>query len=153
MRVIEDAIVLSAAAHKGQKDKQGRPYIFHIIDVLSILGDAPEEVQIVAALHDIIEDTPMTIKELRIAGYSRAVVDAIDAITHQKSKETYADYIERCCQNPIARRVKLADVVRNMQRLDQLSDKDREKIGSKYADALGRLLDFSQDTYPADLPV
>src|SRR4051812_21696551 len=76
-----------------------------------------EEAQIVAVLHDVIEDTSVTAGDLRQAGFSEQVVVAVLCVTHRKD-ETYADYVVRCKGNDVARRVKLADLEDN-SRLDR----------------------------------
>ena len=76
-----------------------------------------EEAQIVAVLHDGIEDTSVTADDLRQAGFSEQVVAAVLCVTHRK-EEPYADYVVRCKGNEVARRVKLADLEDNW-RLDR----------------------------------
>src|SRR5205823_808729 len=73
--------------------------------------------QIVAVLHDLIEDTPVTADDLRQAGFSESVVAAVVCVTHRKG-EPYADYVVRCKGDEVARRVKLADLGDN-SRLDR----------------------------------
>lgn len=115
MATIETALQIAAAAHAGQRDKEGRPYILHPLRaMMSVEGD---DAQIVAVLHDVIEDTPVTADDLRRAGFAEHVVAAVLCVTHDKS-EPYADYVVRCRGNEIARRVKLADLADNT-RLDR----------------------------------
>jgi (p)ppGpp synthase/HD superfamily hydrolase len=110
MATIEKALQIAARAHEGQKDKQGRPYILHPLRVMAAVeGD---EAMIVAVLHDVIEDTAVTIDELRRAGFSETALAALLLVTHRKD-EPYSDYVVRCRQNDIARRVKLADLEDN----------------------------------------
>ena len=116
MATIEKAIQIAARAHEGQKDKDGQPYILHPLRaMMSVEG---EEAQIVAVLHDVIEDTSVTADDLRQAGFSEQVVAAVLCVTHRKD-EPYADYVVRCKGNEIARRVKLADLEDN-SRLDRV---------------------------------
>jgi hypothetical protein len=82
--------------------------------MMSVQG---EEAQIVAVLHDVIEDTPVTADELLRAGFGEQVVAAVLCVTHRKG-ESYADYVVRCKADDIARRVKLADLADNT-RLDR----------------------------------
>ena len=115
MATIGKALQIAAAAHEGQKDKKGLPYILHPLRaMLSVEG---EEAQIVAVLHDVIEDTTVTADDLRRAGFDEDVVAAVLCVTHQKG-EPYADYVVRCRGNEVARRVKLADLADNT-RLDR----------------------------------
>ena len=76
-----------------------------------------EEAQIVAVLHDVVEDTAVTLDDLRQAGFPEAVLAAVRCVTHDK-KEPYADYVVRCLADPVARQVKLADLEEN-SRLDR----------------------------------
>jgi hypothetical protein len=110
MATIEKALQLAAKAHEGQKDKEGLPYILHPLRVMmSVEG---EEAQIVAVLHDVIEDTSVTADDLRQAGFGEKLVAAVLCVTHRKD-EPYADYVVRCQGNDVARRVKLADLEDN----------------------------------------
>jgi (p)ppGpp synthase/HD superfamily hydrolase len=112
---IEKALQIAAKAHEGQTDKEGLPYILHPLRVmLSIEG---EQAQIVAVLHDVIEDTSVTADDLREAGFCEKVIDAVLCVTHRK-EDSYAEYVVRCKANEIARRVKLADLEDN-SRLDR----------------------------------
>jgi guanosine-3',5'-bis(diphosphate) 3'-pyrophosphohydrolase len=112
---IERALQIAAKAHEGQKDKSGKPYIFHPLRaMMSVEG---EEAQIVAILHDVIEDTSVTVDDLRQAGFSEKTIEGVLCVTHRKD-ETYADYVVRCKGNGVARRVKLADLEDN-SRLDR----------------------------------
>jgi (p)ppGpp synthase/HD superfamily hydrolase len=115
MANIEKALQIAAKAHEGQKDKEGQPYILHPLRaMMSVQG---EEAQIVAVLHDVIEDTSVTADDLRRAGFSEQLVAAILCVTHRKD-ESYADYVVRCKANAVARQVKLADLTDNW-RLDR----------------------------------
>src|SRR5262245_62351908 len=76
-----------------------------------------EAAQIVGVLHDVVEDTSVTLDDLRAAGFGEAVLAAVSLVTHDKG-EPYADYVVRCKSNDIARRVKLADLEDN-SRLDR----------------------------------
>jgi hypothetical protein len=106
---------IAAQAHEGQKDKEGLPYILHPLRaMMSVQG---EEAQIVAVLHDVIEETAVTADDLRRAGFSEPVVAAVVSVTHRKD-ESYADYVVRCKGNEVARQVKLADLADNW-RLDR----------------------------------
>jgi (p)ppGpp synthase/HD superfamily hydrolase len=116
MATIEKALLIAAKAHEGQKDKQGQPYILHPLRAMMSVEGA--EAQIVAVLHDVIEDTSVTADDLRKAGFSEKVVAAVLCVTHPKD-EPYTDYVVRCKGNDIARQVKLADLKDNA-RLDRM---------------------------------
>jgi (p)ppGpp synthase/HD superfamily hydrolase len=110
MSTIECALQIAARAHEGQKDKEGLPYILHPLRVMALVDGA--EAQIVAVLHDVVEDTAVTLEELRAAGFSEALLEAVRCVTHARH-EPYADYVIRCKANAIARQVKIADLQDN----------------------------------------
>lgn len=110
MASIEKALQIAALAHEGQKDKEGLAYILHPLRVMSRVNG--EEAQIVAILHDVVEDTPVSIDDLEAAGFNEVVLEALECVTHQQ-EESYADYVVRCKANAIARQVKLADLEDN----------------------------------------
>jgi len=122
MSTLERAIEIAAGAHAGQKDKVGQPYILHCMRVMMKLAKAND--RIVAALHDVVEDTLWTLPKLRQEGFPASVVNAVDAITHREG-ENYDDYIKRLGANAIARRVKLADLSDNMAHTRQMQHSDR----------------------------
>jgi len=137
MSTLERAISISALAHEGQADKGGAPYILHPLKVmLRLSGD---EERIVAVLHDVVEDTAVTLADLRDAGFSEATLNAIDSLT-KRDGETYQAFIERAARDPMARRVKLADLAENsdLSRLGTPSQKDLERI-AKYREAIDYL--------------
>ena len=107
MSTIATAIRIAAEAHANQLDKDGRPYILHPIAVMMAVpaGDA----QIVAVLHDVVEDTSVTQDELAGAGFSESILASLRLVTHAKD-EPYAQYVIRCKADPVARAVKLADL-------------------------------------------
>jgi (p)ppGpp synthase/HD superfamily hydrolase len=107
MSTIATAIRIAAEAHANQLDKDGRPYILHPIAVMMTVpaGDA----QIVAVLHDVVEDAGITPDELAGAGFSESVLASLRLVTHAKD-EPYAQYVIRCKADPVARAVKLADL-------------------------------------------
>ncbi len=104
--MLRDAITMAMLAHDGQTDKAGAPYIFHPIRVASTFSD--EILQVIAVLHDIVEDTEITLADLD-ARFPRSVVNAIEALT-RRDDETYKEFIDRVARNPNARLVKIADV-------------------------------------------
>ena len=127
-------------AHAGQTDKAGRDYVeAHVADVhRRVAGESPE-VQAVALLHDVLEDTACTEAELR-AAFPAAVVDAVVAITHRPG-EPRPDYYARVRTDPLALRVKLADVASNTDpgRMALLDEPTRARLTAKYATALAAL--------------
>lgn len=123
---LEDAILLATGAHRGQKDKGGAPYILHPLRLM-LKVDTDSE-RMAAILHDVVEDTTVTLKDLRDAGYPEPVLEAVDCLTRRKG-ELYEDFIRRIKPNPIARKVKLADLEDNMDlsRIPRPESKDLER--------------------------
>ncbi|MCC9604415.1 hypothetical protein LOC68_00810 [Blastopirellula sp. JC732] len=107
MASIEKAVAIAAQAHAGVKDKQGQPYLLHPIRVM--MGVEGEAAQIVAVLHDVVEDTSFTFDDLEQEGFSDEVLAALRLVTHEKD-QPYADYVIACKANPITRQVKLSDL-------------------------------------------
>ncbi|HLM59193.1 MAG TPA: HD domain-containing protein [Pyrinomonadaceae bacterium] len=131
---IEDAILIAAQAHKGVKDKAGAAYILHPLRMMMRLNSEAE--MITAVLHDVVEDTrdnpeesKWTIEKLRAQGFSKEVLEAVECVTNREG-EAYEKFIERAGKNPIARRVKIADLEDNMniQRIGELKPKDLERL-------------------------
>ena len=128
------AMEICIKAHRDQKDKSGLPYILHPFHLAERM-ETEEEV-CAALLHDVVEDTPWTLGRLRAEGFPPKVVDAVFLLTHHPSIP-YFEYVERIRTNPIARRVKLADLEHNsdLGRLDNPTEKDRERR-EKYLKAM-----------------
>ena len=135
---LAEAIALAATAHVNQKDKAGAPYILHPLRMMQSL--TAEDERIAAVLHDVVEDTDLTLDDLRQRGFTESVVSAVDALT-KRDGEAYDQFIERARQHPVARRVKLADIEDNLDllRLTELTEKDVERL-RKYHQAHRRLL-------------
>ena len=112
------AIKLMYEAHKNQLDKSGIPYVFHPWHVAESMTD--EKRCIVALLHDVIEDTDITIDNLRQEGFPEDVIEAIDVLTHKEGVD-YAEYIRNIAHNPIAIDVKISDLLHNLDK-SRLSD-------------------------------
>lgn len=127
--MLAKAIMIASEAFVDVLDKGGQPYILHCLHVMNDVKHKPEEYQIVAVLHDLLEDTPWTYHQLIEEGFSDEVVNAIHCMTHQKD-ESYADYVVRLSKNKIATRVKLADLKHNsdITRLKGIRDKDIERM-------------------------
>lgn len=131
------ALSITKKAHKGQYDKAGVDYIEHPLFVASQV-DTQEE-KAVALLHDVLEDSPYTAEELKLAGLPETVVTAVQILTKKKGQD-YQLYLEFVKSNPIARRVKLADLKHNsdLSRLATITEKDRERL-EKYKKAIDYL--------------
>lgn len=131
------AMQLCFDSHKEQVDKSGMPYIFHPL-ILAEQMDT-EETTIVALLHDVVEDTHVTLEDLRSMGFGETVLEAINLMTHEKGVP-YMEYVAAIKKNPIARQVKIADLRHNstLSRLDSVGQKDLERV-AKYNKALNFL--------------
>ena len=134
----KSALRLCFNAHKSQTDKAGLPYVFHPFHLAEQM-DTEDEV-CVALLHDVMEDTSFTSDDIRAAGMPEHVIEALLLMKHDP-KDDYLDYVEKLSKNPLARKVKRADLQHNsdLTRLDEVTDKDRARV-AKYAQAL-ELLD------------
>ena len=139
MATLEDAIALAALAHHGQKDKAGAPYILHPLRLMLRMGSDVE--RMAAVLHDVVEDTPYTLDALRRLGFPPEVVEAVEALTRREDEgESYEEFVLRAGRNPIARRVKLADLEDNMDltRIADPQEKDHQRL-ERYRRALAVL--------------
>ena len=127
MSTLERAIQIAALAHAGQLDKGGHPYILHPLRVMLRVcaGDA----RIAAVLHDVVEDSDVTLAQLRAEGFSDEVLDALDALT-KRPGETRMQAAVRAAAVPLAREVKLADNAENMDlsRLPHPTPKDLARL-------------------------
>ena len=137
---IEDAIELAVKAHRDQLDKAGAPYILHSLRVMMRMQTEKE--QIVAVLHDVLEDTTVDLSLLKKMGYSDEVIEAIKCLTRQ-STEPYSEYIERIKSNSLSLVVKIEDLTDNLdlQRIKRPSPEDLKRH-AKYKKAL-KVLKFS----------
>ena len=149
MATIERAVRLAAEAHEGQVDKSGLPYILHPLRVMAGVDDL--EAKMVAVLHDVLEDTAVTVEQLREAGFSSAVIAGVLSVTHGDG-EDYADYVVRAKADPLGRLVKLSDLADNtrleraMFRLDNV-ERDVARM-RKYLASFKFLTDeFSEEEY------
>lgn len=106
------AMKIAYSAHHGQTDKSGLPYIFHPYHLAEQMTD--ETSTCVALLHDVIEDTPLSLDDLA-QEFPPAVIDALRLLTHTPDMD-YFDYVRAICQNPVARQVKLADLAHNLDK-------------------------------------
>jgi (p)ppGpp synthase/HD superfamily hydrolase len=126
----DEAVAIAAKAHAGRRDRSGILELAHSIAVASALGDEATEDELAAAvLHDVIEDTPWTAEDLLAAGVPPVVVDAVVHLSRieRPEKETYREFIDRTARaegdaGRIARRVKLADLLTNMERIGALPE-------------------------------
>jgi len=127
------AMVIAYDAHRGQLDKTGVPYILHPVHLAEQMDD--EVSCTVALLHDVVEDTEMTIEDLRAAGFPLKVTAALSLLTHDPDVD-YFEYVRAIKDNPVAKKVKLADLEHNsdLSRMDRIDEQDIER-NRKYARA------------------
>ena len=135
---LERAIQIAATAHAGVKDRGGKAYILHPLNVMMRV-DTDEE-KIVAVLHDVVEDTDWTFEALRDEGFSEIIIEALETVTKKSENEDYEKFILRSRGNEIGRKVKTADLRENLDvtRIGDLVEKDIERI-NKYKRALKTL--------------
>ena len=126
------ALVLATNAHAGQFDRGGKPYITHCLAVLNILNSEDEELQCIAVLHDVVEDTKTTYQDLKEAGFTDRVIDGIRRMTKLPG-QTLEEYKEGIFGSTDAMLVKQADLTHNsdIRRLKGVSEKDIERM-AKY---------------------
>jgi len=143
---LERAIAIAVEAHKGQTDKVGAPYILHPLRIMHSLNTDLE--RIVGVLHDVVEDGPgWTFERLVGEGFGPDVIEALQLVTKRpedegKDIETYLRFVRRTLPNPVARRVKIADIRDNLDltRLNEITERDVARL-TKYALALRTLQD------------
>ena len=135
--LINKALKISFTAHKNQTDKNGIPYIYHPYHLAEQM-DTEYEI-CTALLHDVIEDTNMTIQDLREEGFPDEIINAINVLTHRKN-QPYTKYINNIKQNELAKKVKLADLKHNSDstRITSLTEKDKARL-RKYKNAIDTL--------------
>jgi len=108
---IEKAISIALNAHEGQKRLDGRPYIMHPLRMASKAKNENEI--IVSILHDVIEDSSLSLKDLVNNGFSDETIKSIDLLTHRED-EDYFHYINRICPDKLAKCVKILDIQDNL---------------------------------------
>ena len=138
MPTIERAIEIAVLAHTGQKDKSGVENILHPLRVME--RGKTEVEKICGVLHDVVEDSDWTIEDLINEGFSEEVISVIKCLTKETDNEDYDEFIERIAKDPIATKVKLNDLLDNMDitRLNELSEQDLHRL-NKYLRAYKKL--------------
>ncbi|MFL5730460.1 MAG: hypothetical protein ACJ75J_13310 [Cytophagaceae bacterium] len=137
--MLAKAIKIATEAHASQKDKNGAPYILHVMRV-GLRGKNDNE-KICGILHDVVEDTDWTFEKLEKEGFSEEVIAALKCVTKTSEDEPYDDFIERVKKNKLAIAVKINDLEDNMdvRRIPQLTEKDMLRI-NKYLKAYRELI-------------
>ncbi|MBE6747746.1 MAG: bifunctional (p)ppGpp synthetase/guanosine-3',5'-bis(diphosphate) 3'-pyrophosphohydrolase [Ruminococcaceae bacterium] len=121
------ALKLCFEAHKEQVDKSGMPYVFHPFHLAEQMTD--EATTVVALLHDVVEDTPITFNDLEKQGFGEEIISALRLLTHDKNTP-YMEYVGEIKKNKIATKVKLADLKHNSD-LTRLSVVDEKALKRK----------------------
>ena len=137
MNDLEKAIKLAGEVHRNQLDKGGTPYILH---PLRLMLQMEEEAEMIAAvLHDVVEDTDLEVEDLRQRGFPEEAVEAIECLTKREG-EDYDTFISRVEKNPLAAKVKIADLRdnMNMERIPEVGPGDLKRL-ARYHRALNRL--------------
>ncbi len=137
MPTLNDAIILATTVHAEQTDRAGLPYILHALTVM--MQQTDNEHRIAAVLHDVVEDSDLTIDDLKDKGYTNRVVEMVDAMT-RRDGEDWQTYIERIAANGDAIPIKLADLTHNsdVRRLKSVREEDIERF-QRYIYAWQRL--------------
>jgi (p)ppGpp synthase/HD superfamily hydrolase len=130
---VEGAIEFATRAHDGQVDKQGSPYILHPLRVGARLHEFGDTYVIAGLLHDVVEDTPHTLEDLRCLGAHPEVVYAVGLLTRTDKHEPYVDHIEGLVEDHVAAWVKASDIADNLSRLKGLDEATASRLSVKYA--------------------
>ena len=138
-KLTRSASKIAYKAHEGQTDKAGVPYIFHPIHIAEQMDS--EESCVVALLHDVIEDSDITL-EILSKYFNDDIITALRVLT-KKENDDYVMYIKRVKTNKLATKVKIKDLEHNrdLTRLDEVTDKDRKR-SLKYWQAIRYLEDI-----------
>jgi GTP diphosphokinase / guanosine-3',5'-bis(diphosphate) 3'-diphosphatase len=142
---VKEAVLLATTSHHGQKDKAGQAYITHPLAVMLEVqrefteqpdripeGMTLEDLLCAAVLHDVVEDTPVTLDKIE-ARFGKVVRDIVDGVTRREG-EVYIDFILRAKKHPGARIIKVADLLHNMSRISNLP-KEEQGIIHRYQKA------------------
>lgn len=139
--MIQKAIEIALNAHKEQTDKNGQPYILHVMRV-GLRGRTENE-KIAGILHDVVEDSDWTFDKLAKEGFSETILSALECLTKKSEDEPYEEFIERVKKNPLAVSVKLNDLEDNMdiRRMEVVQEKDMKRL-NKYLKAYKELAEL-----------
>ena len=127
--MLAKAIAITSKAFEHRFDKGGKPYILHCLYVMGKMPVNDPELQQIAVMHDLVEDTGWTLDDLRKEGFSERVVAGVGIMTHNH-EVPYDDYIHLIATNKDARLVKLADLEHNsiIFRMKGLRKKDFDRL-------------------------
>lgn len=127
MSLLDKAIHIAVRTHGGQRDRYGKPFILHPLRMMMKMDTDLE--MIVAVLHDVVEKSDFTLDELRHEGFSEEVIAAVDRLT-KRPGEDYESHIERAKNQPLSRKIKIADLEDNMdpKRILDFSEEDLKRL-------------------------
>lgn len=139
----KQAMRIAYKAHHGQMDKTDIPYIMHPLHLAEQMTD--EISTTCALLHDVVEDTFLELDDLRNMGFPEEVVHIVGLLTHTDDL-SYEEYVNRLKHHPIARKIKIADMIHNSN-LDRWSvgEADGIRIKNKYAGYIEELTKLEQE--------
>ena len=139
--MIDKAIAMALKAHKGQTDKSGRPYILHPLRVAMKFAGC-DELFVAAVLHDVVEDSPITVKDIEKA-FGPKIADIVDSLTRREGEMYLTEFIPRCKLNSDALIIKIADIEDNLDpnRLLALGDTSIAFV-NRYLQALKILREY-----------
>lgn len=135
MYLMEQAVELAREVYEGETDETGEPHIEHITRVAGILREkgANTDAVAVAWLHDLVEDTDVTLDDLREMGFTEPIVDAVDLLTHEEG-QSLEEHLARVRGDDLARAVKHADLTDHAseERLSRLDAAEQEQARDRY---------------------
>lgn len=133
MKTVSEVDAFVFAAHAGQVDKIGVPYIEHVRAVAAGLAPFGDHLVMAGLLHDVIEDTDWTAERLRAMGVPRRVVAVVEAVTNQPGV-AYEEKVRRIVGDRYATLVKISDNAHNSHpdRAAKLPEEKRLRLAAKY---------------------
>jgi GTP pyrophosphokinase len=137
MTGLDQAICMALDAHHGDSDKGDAAYIRHPLRLMEEMDT--EEERIVAVLHDVVEDSDTELEEIN-QQFSSEVHDAVAVLTKSEDEDYLEEYIPKIATNPLARKVKKADLKDNLDttRLDEIEESIVNNL-KKYHKSLKKL--------------
>jgi (p)ppGpp synthase/HD superfamily hydrolase len=131
------AIRVATRAHAGQKRKDGTDYIAHPMRCFARAAMAGESlvVQIALVLHDVVEDTKVTLEELEELGFDKQVLNGIDGMTKRPGESYLGDFIPRCKKNEHSRAGKNYDIDDNTEDQSALDPEEAAFLTKRYTKA------------------
>lgn len=136
--LVAKAFAIAVKSHQGTDRINGEPYINHPLRVAKRLQDNGfnEEVVIVAILHDAVEDSELSLGDLKRFGYNERIISGVDSVT-KRAGEDYPAAVSRASQHPIGRLVKLSDNLDNSSesQIEPLSPERQARAIAKYTPA------------------